>query len=290
MRLSEELANRIASHLQKIYKEKFSEGIANEVYKILFETVPCKVKRDSLWSAEDLLLITYGDSIGSDGKHPLPVLQKFLSEYVGNMVSGIHILPFFPYSSDDGFSVTDYLTVNPDLGDWHDIENIGKEYDLMADLVINHVSQHHPWFVNYRRNEEPGKDYFIAADPHTDYSSVVRPRSTPLLTNFSTASGFRHIWTTFSEDQVDLDFRNPDVLLEMIRIFVFYLLKGIRIIRLDAIAFLWKQAGTSCLHLPETHEVVKLLRTIGTAIHPGFYSADGNQCSQPREPELFWRG
>ncbi|OFY57143.1 MAG: alpha-amylase, partial [Bacteroidetes bacterium RBG_13_46_8] len=158
----------------------------------------------------------------------------------------------------------------PDLGDWHDIENIEKEYDLMADLVINHVSQHHPWFINYLKNEEPGKDYFIAEDPHADLSSVIRPRSTPLLTKYASVDGFRHVWTTFSEDQVDLDFRNTKVLAEMIRIFVFYLQKGIRIIRLDAIAYLWKQAGTSCLHLPETHEVVKLLRTIGNAIHPGF--------------------
>jgi sucrose phosphorylase len=270
MHLSDDLANRIAAHLQKIYKENFSEGVVNRIYEILYGTHSVRFERNSLWSPDDILLITYGDSVLSAGKSPLRALHEFLAEYVGNAVTGIHILPFFPFSSDDGFSVTDFLRVNPDLGDWHDIERFEEDYDLMADLVINHVSKSHPWFVNYLKNEEQGKDYFIAADPQADLSSVIRPRSTPLLTRYESADGFRHVWTTFSEDQADLDFRNPEVLVEMIRIFVFYLQRGIRIIRLDAIAFLWKQAGTSCLHLPETHEVVKLLRTIGTAIHPGF--------------------
>jgi len=270
MPLSDDIANRIAAHIQKIYKENFSEGVVNEVFKILSDAPSIRYEKDSLWSQDDILLITYGDSIVSAGKSPLLALQEFLAEYVGDAISGIHILPFFPFSSDDGFSVTDFHRVNPDLGDWHDIERLEKHYDLMADLVINHVSRHHPWFVNYLKNDEPGKDYFIAADPRADLSSVIRPRSTPLLTEVLSADGFRHVWTTFSEDQVDLDFRNPRVLVEMIRVFVFYLQKGIRILRLDAIAFLWKQAGTSCQHLPETHEIVKLLRTLGTAINPGF--------------------
>ena len=270
MHLSDDIANRIAAHLQKIYKDNFSEGVVNAIYKILSDTPPVRFEKNSLWSPDDILLITYGDSILSPGKSPLQALQEFLVEYVGDSVTGIHILPFFPFSSDDGFSVTDFYRVNPDLGDWDDILNFEKQYDLMADLVINHVSGHHPWFVNYLKNEDPGKDYFIEADPHADLSSVVRPRSSPLLTRVLSAGGFRNVWTTFSEDQVDLDFRNPEVLLEIIRVFVFYLQKGIRFVRLDAIAFLWKQAGTSCQHLPETHEVVKLLRTIGTAINPGF--------------------
>jgi glycosidase len=270
MRLSDETANHIASHLQKIYKEKFSEATANEIYKILHKTEPVKAGSDSLWSQEDILLITYGDSVVSAGKQPLLALQEFLKEYVSNAVSCIHILPFFPFSSDDGFSITDYYMVNPGLGDWHDIERIETDYDLMADLVINHVSKHHPWFANFLKNEEPGKDYFIASDPSADLSAVIRPRSTPLLTKFTSDDRLRYVWTTFSDDQPDLDFRNPVVLLEMVRIFVFYLQKGIRIIRLDAVAFLWKQAGTSCLHLPETHEVVRLLRTLGTAINPRF--------------------
>jgi len=270
MVLSDHIANKIANHLQKIYREKFSEGVVNEIYKIIHENNPAESGEASLWSQHDIMLITYGDSIIAGNKPPLKALHDFLREFIGHTISCIHILPFFPYSSDDGFSVVDYLKVNPYLGEWTDIRTIARDYDLMADLVINHVSRHHPWFINYLNNADPGRDYFIAFGPHTDLSSVVRPRSTSLLTGYVSVDGMRHIWTTFSDDQVDLDFTNPAVLIEMIRILLFYLRQGIRIIRLDAIAFLWKKAGTSCLHLPETHEVVKLLRTIGTAINPGF--------------------
>ncbi|MBN2764434.1 MAG: sugar phosphorylase [Bacteroidales bacterium] len=270
MILSDKTANKIAKHLQKIYGERFSESIVNEIYKLINDCHPTGTCQDSLWSQQDIILIVYGDSVLSDKKSPLKALSAFLKEYVNDTISCVHILPFFPYSSDDGFSVMDYMNVNPDLGDWHDIRDISVNYDLMTDLVINHVSQHHQWFVNYLNNTVPGKDYFIMADPKTDLSSVVRPRSSPLLTEFQSVDGVRYVWTTFSHDQVDLNFRNPAVLIEMIRVFLFYLQKGARIIRLDAIAFLWKQIGTSCLHLPETHEVVKLLRTVGTAVDPGF--------------------
>jgi sucrose phosphorylase len=268
MILSDKLANKIAVHIQKIYKEKFSEGVVNEIYKIIAENSPVGICKDSLWSEKDIILITYGDSVISKGRSPLKTLHGFLREYISSTVPCIHILPFFPYSSDDGFSVIDYLKVNPELGDWSDIQAIANDYKVMADLVINHVSAHHQWVKNFLSNEEPGKDFFIQADPKTDLSAVIRPRSSPLLTGFTTKDGKRHIWTTFSDDQVDLNFSNPAVLIEMIRILVFYLKQGIRIIRLDAIAFLWKEPGTSGMHLPETHEIVKLLRTIGTSVNP----------------------
>ncbi len=270
MTLSDQLANTIAKHLQQIYGEEFSEGAVNEIYKIVNENHTAHTRRDALWSQRDILLITYGDSILSEKYKPLRALHGFLKKYIGDAVTCVHILPFFPYSSDDGFSVIDYLKVSPELGDWQDIRALAGDYDLMADLVINHVSRQHQWFHNFLNELDPGKGYFITLDPDTDLSLVVRPRSTPLLTGFRAVDGIRHVWTTFSEDQVDLDFRNPAVLAEIIRIFLFYLGQGIRIIRLDAIAFLWKRAGTSCLHLPETHEVVKLLRTIGDAVDPGF--------------------
>jgi sucrose phosphorylase len=270
MFLSDRLANKIASHIQKIYGNEFSEGIVNAVYAVLQEIPANNASRDSLWSAEDMVLITYGDSVLSAGRMPLRALLDFLKKYIGQHITCVHILPFFPYSSDDGFSVVDFLMVNPELGDWDDIGEIGQHYDLMADLVINHVSRHHHWFVNYLNNTEPGIHYFIEADPNADLSAVVRPRTSPLLTEYKPAGGTRHVWTTFSEDQVDLNFKNPEVLIEMIRIFVTYLYKGIRTLRLDAVAFLWKEPGTSCQHLPETHEIVKLFRTIGSAVNPRF--------------------
>ncbi len=262
------LLNKIAQHLQRIYKTNFSEQTANEIYRLVLPLIKAKSKEKSFWDEKDIILITYGNSVISQKEHPLKALQWFLHKYIGKTFSCIHILPFFPYSSDDGFSVTDYMSVNPELGDWADIQKIGKDYDLMIDLVINHISKSHIWFKNFLENKEPGKNFFIQPDPDDDLSSVIRPRSTPLLTTFKAIDGNRKIWTTFSDDQVDLNFNNPEVLIEIVKVFLFYIKQGVRILRLDAIAFLWKQPGTTCLHLPETHEIVKLLRTIGTFINP----------------------
>jgi glucosylglycerate phosphorylase len=230
-------------------------------------------------TAEDAVLISYGDSLrgpegdggsGGDGtgEPPLRYLYRFLDEVCDSAVSGVHILPFSPYSSDDGFSVIDYREVNPELGSWEDIEEIAREFRLMADLVLNHCSARGPWFQAFLRGEAPYDRYFITADPAEDLSMVVRPRSLPLLTEFETAGGTRHVWTTFSADQVDLNWENPEVLLEMIDIFLSYLAHGAQIVRLDAIAYLWKEIGHSCLHHPHTHRMVKLFRRIMELVDP----------------------
>ncbi|WP_445011751.1 sugar phosphorylase [Vreelandella stevensii] len=221
------------------------------------------------WSEKDQWVISYGDSIVADGTPPLGVLNHFLQRYLGETISGVHVLPFFPWSSDDGFSVIHYREVNPELGDWSHIRDLASHYDVMGDLVLNHVSRESLWFVDYLTGSLPGRDYFIEVDPDTDVSQVTRPRSSPLLVPVSTRRGTRHLWATFSEDQIDLNFENPDVLLEFVGILLFYLQQGVRIIRLDAVAFLWKRLGTACIHLPETHTVVRLLRAIVDEIAPG---------------------
>jgi len=214
-------------------------------------------------------VISYGDSIIEEGVPPLAVLSDFLQARLGERISGVHVLPFFPWSSDDGFSVIHYREVNPDLGDWSHIRELASHYDLMADLVLNHVSRESLWFVDYLSGSLPGRDYFIEVEPDTDVSQVVRPRSSPLLVPISTRRGTRYLWATFSEDQLDLNFENPDVLLEFVGILLFYLEQGTRIVRLDAVAFLWKKLGTACIHLPETHTVVRLLRAIVDHVAPG---------------------
>ena len=221
------------------------------------------------WSEKDQWVICYGDSILDEGTPPLAVLDTFLQSYLGDAISGVHVLPFFPWSSDDGFSVIHYREVNSELGEWAHIQTLASHYDLMADLVLNHVSRESLWFVDYLTGSLPGRDYFIEVDPDTAVSQVTRPRSSPLLVPISTRRGTRHVWATFSEDQIDLNFENPDVLLEFVGILLFYLQQGVRIIRLDAVAFLWKRLGTSCIHLPETHTVVRLLRAIVDEIAPG---------------------
>lgn len=259
-----DLLSCVTDHLQRIYPEQDCTELAHKALNAMRVSPvaqPCELHQNK-WSEQDAWVITYGDSIVSDQESPLKTLKKFSDQHLREHISGLHILPFFPYSSDDGFSVIDYSQVNDSLGDWGDIEALSKDYDLMADLVINHCSQRSRWFDNFRQRKDPGKDYFYQADPEQDLSQVVRPRTSPLLMPTQTLDGVRHVWCTFSHDQVDLDFSNPDVFLEMVRIVRRYLEQGVKIFRLDAVAFLWKEAGTDCLHLPQTHEFVRLFRTL----------------------------
>lgn len=221
----------------------------------------------SLWSERDVLLITYGDQVQTPGRPAMAALDEFLRRYdLQDVLQYVHLLPFYPYSSDDGFSVIDYRQVEPTMGDWPDVERLGESFRLTFDLVLNHCSAKSDWFRRFLASEAPYDEYFVTADPESDLSQVVRPRSLPLLTEFETAKGPRHVWTTFSADQVDLNFRSPHVLLEMVDILLGYVERGARMIRLDAIAYLWKQIGTSCIHLPQTHAVVKLLRDVVDAL------------------------
>lgn len=210
----------------------------------------------------DALLITYGDSIRRADERPLQTLAAFAREHLGELVNGIHILPFYPWSSDDGFSVIDYRALDPALGTWEDVAALGRSRRLMFDAVINHVSQHSAWFQGFLRGEEPYTGYFIAAEPDWDLSRVARPRTLPLLTPVETARGARQVWTTFSTDQIDLNYANPDVLIEIAALLLFYAAQGASLIRLDAIAYMWKEPGTSCIHLPQTHAIIKLLRAL----------------------------
>lgn len=258
---------KIESKLKFIYKENYDKSILADLIHVI-SSYRINSSKGQKWDEKDVVLITYGDSIKTDDEAPLQTLRAFLNEKLNEQLTVVHILPFFPYSSDDGFSVIDFREVNPELGDWRDIEDLTIDYDLMADLVINHASSRSQWFKNFLKQHGKGRDYFITEDPKTDLSQVTRPRSTPLLTPYETANGVKYVWTTFSADQVDLNFSNPDLLVEMMDILIGYIDKGARIIRLDAIAFLWKVIGTTCLHLPETHEVIKLMRDVTEFINP----------------------
>ncbi len=210
----------------------------------------------------DAFLITYGDQLKEPGVPPLRTLSGFVGRYLAGSLSGVHILPFFPSTSDDGFSVSDYASVDAALGGWGDIEAIAGTTRLMADLVLNHCSASHPWFAGYLAGDRRYRDYFISVPPTADLSAVVRPRALPLLTTFAGAGGPRRIWTTFSADQVDLNYANPEVLLEMVRILFSYVRHGVQVVRLDAVAYVWKEIGHPCIHHPKTHAVVKLLRAL----------------------------
>ena len=230
-----------------------------------YETI-CNGNR---WNENDSVLITYADSLkdSSVGK-PLRALDHFSQRHLVGAIRTIHLLPFCPWSSDDGFSVIDYRNVDPDCGDWADVERLGQSFDLMFDLVLNHCSAKSSWFKDFVAGIEPARHYFLDMDPEGDYSAVIRPRTSPLLTPTRTRDGESHVWSTFSADQIDLNWQNPEVLFEFIDILMLYISKGMRIVRLDAVAFLWKKLGTSCIHLEQTHEVVRLFRDIVEIIAP----------------------
>ncbi|HEY5902515.1 MAG TPA: alpha-amylase family glycosyl hydrolase, partial [Anaerolineales bacterium] len=219
-------------------------------------------------SQQDSLLITYPDQVQEPGSSPLRSLGEFCRERLSGLVSGIHILPFYPWTSDDGFSVVDYRQVSPEYGTWDDLGLLGRDFRLMFDAVINHASVESPWFQGFLAGEPPYRQYFITPLAGADLSAVVRPRALPLLTRFETADGPQHVWTTFSADQADLNYKDPAVLLEIIDVLLFYVLRGADFIRLDAIAYLWKEPGTSCISLPQTHAVVQLFRAILDELAP----------------------
>jgi len=262
--------NRIKRRLVYLYGEENSERLLERFIQLIGR-YGVGLNPDPLisrWSQKDAVLITYGDSILEPDTAPLKSLKKFSDRHLKNRFSAIHILPFYPWSSDDGFSVIDYRQVDPELGNWDDVEALGDNFELMFDLVLNHCSAHSAWFQDFIDGIQPARHYFLQMDPETDLSKVVRPRTSPLLTPFKTRDGEAHVWTTFSADQVDLNWQNPDLLFEFLDILFLYLSRGVHFLRMDAVAFVWKEIGTNCLHLPQTHEIVKLLRDILEIVAP----------------------
>ncbi|MFO1513610.1 MAG: sugar phosphorylase [Verrucomicrobiota bacterium] len=219
-------------------------------------------------SERDVLLITYADQLREPDRAPLAVLADFAKARLADVVSGMHLLPFYPWSSDDGFSVKDYFAVAPEYGTWDDVAAFRPHFDLMFDAVFNHASAQGDWFRRFLRDEPEYRDFFVTVQGDPDLSQVVRPRALPLVTEFQTVRGSEKVWTTFSADQVDVNVKNPRVLLALLAALLFYVRHGARFIRLDAIAYLWKEIGTSCIHLPQTHAVIQLMRAVLDEVAP----------------------
>lgn len=262
---------KIKSLINFVYGESFSEAHL----KMLLEKIDnagsvITGKRKAGWDEKDIVLITYADQFSAPGEKALPVFTRFYNEWLSRSFSHVHLLPFYPWSSDDGFSVIDYHEVAPETGSWRDVAELKKSASLMFDFVCNHMSAKSKWFENYI-NQTPGyEDFFISVDPETDLSAVTRPRALPLLTPFTLHDGsVRHLWTTFSEDQIDLNFGSPEVLIAMVDVLLHYLMEGARYIRLDAVGFMWKIPGTNCIHLEQTHRLIQLFRAITDRVAPG---------------------
>ena len=260
----------IRERLIKVYGEE-TAGKYTEIIETMINNAQKKQKEQKKvkWDEKDVVLITYGDQIYKTGEKTLKTFDDFSEKYFKNVFELVHFLPFFPYSSDDGFSVIDYKKIHENMGDWADIEKIRKNFRLMFDFVCNHISAKSEWFQEYLKCNPEYDNFFIAIDKNTDLSLVTRPRTLPLLSEFDTACGKKYIWTTFSDDQIDLNFENPEVLIKMLDVLLFYLEKGADWIRLDAVGFMWKEAGTTCIHHEKTHEIIKLFRDAAEQTAPG---------------------
>ncbi|MBW1766421.1 MAG: sugar phosphorylase [Deltaproteobacteria bacterium] len=272
-----ETRERIFGRLSFLYGEAAAKAYMPELERILrvyYAHKPMEIiarKKDfdpkERFTEADVILITYGDLLLGSEHSPLATLAKFCDTYLEGTINTLHILPFFPYSTDKGFSIIDFETVDPDLGTWQDIGELENRYQLMFDWVINHVSSKSRWFQEFLNGNPYYKDFFIAFNSPDDLTPeqremIFRPRTSDILTKFQTINGPRHVWTTFSPDQIDLNYANPNVLMRVIEILLLYVRRGADIIRLDAVTYLWDEPGTSGVHLDQTHEIVKLFRDI----------------------------
>lgn len=260
---------KIETRLQRVYSNPDKVKEAVTLIGKYMDAYGKPQKTEKELSEKDSILITYGNTLEEESRPGLEVLHDFLKKYVQEAIETVHLLPMYPYTSDDGFSVVDYREINPELGNWEHIRKLSEHYGLMFDAVINHISKSSRWFEGYLKGEEPYTDYFITCDPNADYSMVTRPRALPLLTKFKAGDDEKYLWTTFSEDQIDLNYSCPALLAEILDILVMYGRKGAKFIRLDAIGFLWKEPGTACMHLPKTHELIKLMKDVLREYAPG---------------------
>lgn len=269
------MENKVNAKINKLIDLIYGETFTDTHRKVLLEKIGNAAsliteKRKSGWDEKDVVLITYADQFSEAGENALPVFTRFYNKWLSHSFSHVHLLPFYPWSSDDGFSVIDYHEVAPETGTWSDIAELKQSASLMFDYVCNHMSAKSQWFANYLQQTPGYEDFFISVDPKTDLSAVTRPRALPLLTPFTLHDGsVRHLWTTFSEDQIDLNFASPDVLIAMVDVLLHYLMEGANYIRLDAVGFMWKIPGTHCIHLEQTHQLIQLFRAITEAVAPG---------------------
>lgn len=259
----------INQRIHKLYPPEIADRAVDSIIDLVFKYKQRIHSKPYHLSEKDVILITYGDQVTRHHEAALETLCSFMDAHIDGVINSVHILPFYPSSSDGGFSVVNYSQVDPHMGSWREIDAISAKYRLMCDGVINHVSQYSDWFKAFLAGDRYFKEFFIEVDPLTDLSSVVRPRSLPLISEFTDDEGkIRHIWTTFSKDQVDLNYKNHRVLRNVLDALFYYVEKGATLIRLDAIAFVWKEIGTECVHLPQTHELIQLMREVIHEVAP----------------------
>ena len=260
---------RLCKLLETIYKDHTTEElnlICNQLLQILdnfseksrYE----EISEDKKWDESFAVLITYADGVYKKGETTLVTLRELLSKYFGSLSKVVHILPFLKSTSDGGFAVSSHKSLEEKFGSWEDLKSISNKHYLMADLVLNHVSSSHPWVQQFIKCQEPGLSNVFSPSQDLDWKNVIRPRSSSLFSQINTEDGQKQVWTTFGPDQIDLNWLNPKMTIEFLNLIITYLSNGIKWLRLDAVGFIWKEPGTTCLHLPKAHSIVKILRIL----------------------------
>ncbi|EFO7245619.1 sugar phosphorylase [Listeria monocytogenes] len=280
-----ELVNQIEVKLRKIYQAAYQPAYLEKMLACAENYSNNTRGSIDTISEKNVYLIAYGDSIFEKNKHPLQTLNEFLQEYAQDVITDVHLLPIFPSTSDDGFSVTDYKQIDKQLGDWDDVQKMSENFRVMLDFVANHMSKSSDWFKRFSDNEAPYNQFFIEKDSQFDYKNVTRPRTSPLFHKYENG---KELWTTFSEDQLDLNVRNIDCLVALTDVLLFYASKQATSIRLDAIGFLWKTSGTTCMHLPETHEIISLWRLLIDELYPNLQII--TETNVPHEENISYFG
>ncbi len=266
---NESQLDKLSCLIKRIYKGHSAEEV-DCMWLQLLQTLESNCDKclnldqtcSSSWSSSTAVLITYADGVGSTGKSSLKLLNTIIDNYLGNLAPIIHLLPFLSSTSDGGFAVSSFEKIDPRFGCWEDLKELSKKHNLMADLVLNHVSASHPWVQQFMNELEPGKNYILNPSIDLNWKNVIRPRNTSLFTSIATKGGKKDVWTTFGPDQIDINWQNPNILLEFLNLIVRYINHGVTWIRLDAIGFIWKEPSTTCLHREEVHDIVRALRIL----------------------------
>ncbi len=260
---------KLGKLLKTIYKDHTTEEI-NCIYNQLLQILDNfseksryeEKSKDEKWDESYSVLITYADGVYKKGEATLITLRQLLNKQFGSLSKVVHILPFLKSTSDGGFAVSSHTSLEEKFGNWEDLKSISNNHYLMADLVLNHVSSSHPWVQQFIKCQEPGLSNVFSPSQNLDWKNVIRPRSSSLFSQINTSNGNKQVWTTFGPDQIDLNWLNPKMTIEFLNLIITYLSNGIKWLRLDAVGFIWKEPGTTCLHLPKAHSIVKILRIL----------------------------
>ena len=213
-------------------------------------------------------LITYVDRIGCKN---IKELNDLLNDELKGLFGGVHILPFFyPIDGEDaGFDPVNHKKVDPRLGDWNDVKKLSDSVDVMADLIVNHMSADSVEFKDFLEKGDASEfaSLFLTFDTvfpdgakEKDLLTIYRPRPGFPFTKFKLANGSQKlVWTTFTQKQIDIDVLSDGGSAYLETILELYEKAGVTMIRLDAAGYAIKKAGTSCFMIPETFEFIDKL-------------------------------